>query len=107
MWDAHTGECLRAISDHKRAAYTLTFSPEGKFLATASGDGWIYVYRVPVSKLLGFLFFVRLKYRIGWRAYMGLVQRLRKDGHLRDLLATSGRFEEDRALSRKQKCCHH
>ncbi|TDL28350.1 WD40 repeat-like protein [Rickenella mellea] len=50
LWDATTGECLRAISDHKRAAYTLTFSPEGKFLATGSGDGWLYIYNVATKE---------------------------------------------------------
>ncbi|KAH8110643.1 WD40 repeat-like protein [Phellopilus nigrolimitatus] len=50
LWDATTGECLRSISDHKRAAYTLTFSPEGKFFATGSGDGWLYIYDIATGK---------------------------------------------------------
>ncbi|KAI5122354.1 hypothetical protein M0805_004112 [Coniferiporia weirii] len=50
LWDASTGECLKYIADHKRAAYTLAFSPEGKFFATGSGDGWLYVYDVASGK---------------------------------------------------------
>ncbi|KAL5536012.1 hypothetical protein ACEPAF_4106 [Sanghuangporus sanghuang] len=50
LWNATTGECLHMIHDHKRAAYSLTFSPDGKFLATGSGDGWLYVYNVESGK---------------------------------------------------------
>lgn len=46
LWDAITGACLFAFSDHKRAAYTLAFSPQGNYLATASGDGWLYIYNI-------------------------------------------------------------
>ena len=48
LWDAVAGTCLFAFSDHRRAAYTLAFSPQGNFLATASGDGWLYIYNILV-----------------------------------------------------------
>lgn len=44
LWDATTGVCLRAISDHKRAIYTLKFSHDGIHFVSGSGDGWLYVY---------------------------------------------------------------
>lgn len=44
LWDATTGECLKSISDHKRAIYTLKFSHDGVYFVTGSGDGWLYVY---------------------------------------------------------------
>jgi transducin (beta)-like 1 len=28
--------------------YTLGFSPDGRFVATGGGDGWIYIYNVTV-----------------------------------------------------------
>lgn len=28
--------------------YAITFSPDGKFLATGSGDGWLHIYHVRV-----------------------------------------------------------
>lgn len=60
LWDATTGECLRSIADHKRAAYTLCFSPEGKFFATGSGDGWLYIYNVAVGHLLKYILVAKL-----------------------------------------------
>ncbi|KAI0347683.1 WD40 repeat-like protein [Trametopsis cervina] len=46
LWDAVTGECLRAFSDHKEPVYALTFSPDGRFFTTGGADGWIFVYDV-------------------------------------------------------------
>jgi transducin (beta)-like 1 len=49
IWDAVTGKCLELLSDHQRPVYALTFSPDGKWLATGSGDGWLYIYSVKVG----------------------------------------------------------
>ncbi|KAA1467843.1 WD40 repeat-like protein [Dentipellis sp. KUC8613] len=46
LWDAETGACLKVFSNHKRPIYTITFSPDGHWLATGSGDGWMHVYDV-------------------------------------------------------------
>ncbi|KAG6842428.1 hypothetical protein C0991_007558 [Blastosporella zonata] len=46
LWDSVTGKCLKVFNDHKRPVYTLAFSPNGRWLATGSGDGWLYVYNV-------------------------------------------------------------
>ncbi|KAF5384996.1 hypothetical protein D9615_001189 [Tricholomella constricta] len=46
LWDSVTGECLKVFADHKRPVYTLSFSPDGQWLATGSGDGWLHVYSV-------------------------------------------------------------
>ncbi|KAI0319053.1 WD40 repeat-like protein [Amylostereum chailletii] len=46
IWDASTGHCLMVFSDHKRPLYTLSFSKNGRWLATGSGDGWLHVYDV-------------------------------------------------------------
>ncbi|KIM47604.1 hypothetical protein M413DRAFT_204575 [Hebeloma cylindrosporum] len=44
LWDSVTGECLNVFRDHKAPLYSLTFSPDGKFFATGSGDGWLHIY---------------------------------------------------------------
>ncbi|KDR85615.1 hypothetical protein GALMADRAFT_234582 [Galerina marginata CBS 339.88] len=44
LWDSVTGECLNVFRDHKAPLYSLTFSPDGKFFATGSGDGWLHLY---------------------------------------------------------------
>ncbi|TFK56755.1 WD40 repeat-like protein [Heliocybe sulcata] len=49
LWDSVTGDCLRVFQDHKRPVYALSFSPEGKWLATGSGDGWLHIYDVKTT----------------------------------------------------------
>lgn len=49
FWDTVTGECLHVFKDHRRSIYALVFSPDGKWLATGSGDGFLYIYHVEVS----------------------------------------------------------
>lgn len=49
LWDSVTGECLKVFADHKRPVYALAFSPDGYWLATGSGDGWLHVYDVLVG----------------------------------------------------------
>ncbi|RDB29531.1 F-box-like/WD repeat-containing protein TBL1Y [Hypsizygus marmoreus] len=46
LWDSVTGECLKTFADHKRPVYALAFSPDGSWLATGSGDGWLHIYDV-------------------------------------------------------------
>jgi len=51
LWDVTTGSCLKVFTNHKRAIYTLSFSPNGRWLATGSGDGWLHIYDVKVRTL--------------------------------------------------------
>ncbi|KAF8335143.1 WD40-repeat-containing domain protein [Amanita rubescens] len=46
IWDSVTGECLKVLADHERPIFSMTFSPNGKWLATGSGDGWLHIYSV-------------------------------------------------------------
>jgi len=50
LWDASTGEGLRSIGDHTQVVRALTFSPNGRFFASGSEDGWCYAYDVLTGK---------------------------------------------------------
>ena len=54
LWDSVTGECLHVFRDHRRPLYALKFSPDGKLIATGSGDGWMHIYRTRVRFILAF-----------------------------------------------------
>ncbi|KAJ6611485.1 WD40 repeat-like protein [Mycena sp. CBHHK59/15] len=51
LWDSVTGECLKVFSDHKRPVYALKFNPTGRWIATGSGDGWLYIYDVKAREM--------------------------------------------------------
>nr|GAT59520.1 predicted protein [Mycena chlorophos] len=51
LWDSRTGACLHTLADHKRDLFAIRFSPSGRFLATAAGDGWLHVYDVKAREL--------------------------------------------------------
>jgi transducin (beta)-like 1 len=55
-----TGECLHVFRDHRRPLYALTFSPDGRFIATGSGDGWMHIYHTRVRFTLTFHHWLRL-----------------------------------------------
>ncbi|KAH8990194.1 WD40 repeat-like protein [Lactarius hatsudake] len=46
LWDADTGICLQAFTHHKKPIYSIAFSPDGRWLATGGGDGWVHLYDV-------------------------------------------------------------
>jgi WD40 repeat protein len=54
LWDSVTGECLHVFREHRRPLYALKFSPDGKLIATGSGDGWMHIYRTRVRFTLAF-----------------------------------------------------
>ena len=73
VWDSVTGDCLCSFDDHKKNVYALAFSPDGRHIATAGGDGCLHIYDIRVShnELLE-TSFARLTYSI---------RRKRSDGH--------------------------
>lgn len=50
LWDADTGECLRVLSRHTEAVYTVAFNPTGTHIATGSPDHTINIWRVQVNE---------------------------------------------------------
>lgn len=48
LWNSATGQCLKIFQDHNRPVYALTFSPDGRWLGSGSGDGWLHLYSIKV-----------------------------------------------------------
>jgi transducin (beta)-like 1 len=48
LWDSATGDCLKVFADHKTPVFAVAFSPDGRYLTTGGGDGWLIFYDVQV-----------------------------------------------------------
>ncbi|KAF8528107.1 WD40 repeat-like protein [Hysterangium stoloniferum] len=44
LWEASKGTCLRVFTDNTKSLFSITFSPEGRFVAAGSEDGYLYIY---------------------------------------------------------------
>ncbi|KAK7680552.1 hypothetical protein QCA50_016333 [Cerrena zonata] len=44
LWDSVTGDCLRIFDNSQGSIFTVTWSPDCRWLATGSGDGWLNIY---------------------------------------------------------------
>jgi WD40 repeat protein/serine/threonine protein kinase len=44
LWDSETGLCLQTLKPHAGAIWNVSFSPNGKFLATGSADGTVALW---------------------------------------------------------------
>jgi WD40 repeat protein len=52
VWDAQTGQELSSLKGHQWGVLSVAFSPDGRRLASASGDGMVKVWDVQTSQEL-------------------------------------------------------
>ncbi|TFK41943.1 WD40-repeat-containing domain protein [Crucibulum laeve] len=74
LWNSATGECIKVFMDHKRPVYALSFSPNGRWLATGSGDGYMHLYDVHSREKIWSWYAGAEKpgvFEIDWQAHMG------------------------------------
>jgi WD40 repeat protein len=53
LWDTASGKLHAALQGHARDISSLAFSPDGRTLASGSGDTTVLLWDVPKAKLLG------------------------------------------------------
>ena len=51
LWEVQNGSCLRVLSRHTDPVYSVSFSPNGKYLASGSLAGKLYVWDVAKGDL--------------------------------------------------------
>jgi hypothetical protein len=53
LWDAVTGKQIAVLRGHQDRVFSVAFSPDGKMLASTSGDGTVRLWRVVDGKVIG------------------------------------------------------
>ncbi len=46
VWNVNTGECVATLEGHSRDVTSVSFSPDGKLIASGSWDGKINIWGV-------------------------------------------------------------
>jgi transducin (beta)-like 1 len=52
LWDVEVGRCQHTLSKHIEPVYSISFSPDGKYVATGSFDRYLYVWSVVDGQLV-------------------------------------------------------
>lgn len=51
LWDVEVGRCLNKLTRHKDPVYSVSFSPDGKYLASGSFDQCVHIWSVDTGQL--------------------------------------------------------
>ena len=52
LWDVERGTCQNTLIKHSEPVYSVSFSPDGRLLATGSFDKAIYIWDIAVSFMI-------------------------------------------------------
>ncbi|MHC5833923.1 MAG: WD40 repeat domain-containing protein, partial [Nostoc sp.] len=52
LWDVSTGKAIKTLTGHSSPVYSVGFSPDGKTLASGSGDNTIKLWDVSTGKAI-------------------------------------------------------
>ncbi|HZO56618.1 MAG TPA: protein kinase, partial [Bryobacteraceae bacterium] len=50
LWDVATGQHITALTGHRQGTYGVSFSPDGKILASGSSDGTVKLWNIPLRQ---------------------------------------------------------
>jgi transducin (beta)-like 1 len=54
LWDVERGECIHTLSKHTEPVYSVSFSPDGRYLATGSFDKCVNIWNIATGDLVHF-----------------------------------------------------
>lgn len=49
IWENETGNCSLCLAGHREPVYSVSYSPDGKFIATGSSDRCVNIWSTQVS----------------------------------------------------------
>lgn len=52
LWDVEYGKCLYRLTRHTEPVYSVSFSPDGKYLASGSFDKCVHIWSVDTGQLI-------------------------------------------------------
>ncbi|VDK56576.1 unnamed protein product [Cylicostephanus goldi] len=52
LWDVRRGELVRTLSRHNDPVYSVSFSPDGRYVASGCFDRSVFIWDIQTGKLL-------------------------------------------------------